>query len=178
LRGPTPVSGSIDWGFVLDRGWNKGLKGFFGGESRVRRLDVNQFFKDKAENQAYLAQMNQAARDNDVSQLLIMVDHEGNLGDADDNKRKEAVENHYKWVDAAKVLGCHSIRVNAAGSGSAEEVGTAAIDGLGRLSEYAAKENINVIVENHGSYSSDGKWLAGSSMAAGSILHDLTDIKG
>jgi sugar phosphate isomerase/epimerase len=121
---------------------------------------VNQFFKDKAEDQAYLDQMNQRAADNGVTQLIIMVDREGNLGDTDEQKRKEAIENHYKWVNAAKSLGCHSIRVNAAGNGTAEEVSGAAIDGLGRLSEYAAKENINVIVENHGGYSSDGQWLS------------------
>ena len=42
-----------------------------------------------------------------------MCDAEGDLGDPDDAKRTQAVENHYKWVEAAKFLGCHSIRVNA-----------------------------------------------------------------
>lgn len=121
---------------------------------------VNQFFRDKAEDQAYLKQMNQRAADADVKQLLIMVDGEGGLGDLDETKRKEAVEKHYKWVDAAKTLGCHSIRVNAFGKGSREDVASAAISGLGGVSEYAAKEEINVIVENHGSYSSDGSWLS------------------
>lgn len=121
---------------------------------------VNQFFRDKAEDQAYLKQMNQRAADAEVTQLLIMVDGEGGLGDPNDTKRKEAVEKHYKWVDAAKTLGCHSIRVNAFGKGSSEDVASAAISGLGGVSEYAAKEDINVIVENHGSYSSDGSWLS------------------
>ena len=48
-------------------------------------------------------------------------DGEGALGDPDEKKRKQAVENHHKWVDAAKKLGCHSIRVNAASSGSRAE---------------------------------------------------------
>lgn len=34
------------------------------------------------------------------------------------------------------------------------------VDGLGRLSEYAATAGLNVIVENHGGFSSDGSWLA------------------
>jgi len=122
---------------------------------------VNQFFKDKAEDSAYLAMMNQRAANAGVKQLLIMVDGEGGLGDTDDAKRKVAITNHYKWVDAAKALGCHSIRVNAYGQGTMEDVGSAAVDGLGGVSEYAAKEDINVIVENHGSYSSNGAWLAG-----------------
>ena len=114
---------------------------------------VNQFFADKANDLSYLNQMKQRAADNDVKSLLIMIDNEGFLGSLNDTERKEAVEKHYKWVDAAKHLGCHSIRVNAFGVGSAEEVASAAVDGLGRLSEYAAKTDINVIVENHGSYS-------------------------
>lgn len=122
---------------------------------------VNQFFKDKAEDQSYLGEMKKRAEDNGVKSLLIMIDGEGYLGSTDDAERVKAVENHYKWVEAAKFLGCHSIRVNAAGQGTAEEVSTAAMDGLGKLSTFAKDHNINVIVENHGGYSSDGKWLSG-----------------
>lgn len=73
----------------------------------------------------------------------------------------QAIENHHKWVDAAKYLGCLTIRVNAAGEGKPEDVQKAAIDSLGQLGEYASKQNINVIVENHGGYSSNGEWLTG-----------------
>jgi len=120
---------------------------------------VNQFFKDKGEDMSYLKEMKMRAEDNGVKSLLIMIDREGGLGDTDDAKRKQAVENHYKWVEAAKFLGCHSIRVNAYGEGTANEVSTAAADGLGKLSEFAKQSDINVIVENHGGYSSNGKWL-------------------
>lgn len=122
---------------------------------------VNQFFFDKAKDQDYLRQMNQRAEDNDVRNLLIMIDGEGNLGAVDQQERKKAVENHYKWVDAAKFLGCHSIRVNAYGEGEAEEVQKNAIESLSTLGEYAAQAGLNVLVENHGSYSSNGEWLAG-----------------
>lgn len=121
---------------------------------------VNQFFKDKAHDTTYLLQMTETAKSAGVKQLLIMVDGEGYLADTNKLKRDSAVINHYKWVDAAAFLGCHSIRVNAHGEGSAEEVAAAAVDGLSRLSDYAAGKQINVIVENHGGYSSDGKWLA------------------
>ncbi|HMR92648.1 MAG TPA: TIM barrel protein [Chitinophagaceae bacterium] len=121
---------------------------------------VNQFFKDKANDTAYLSQLLQRCRDNGVKNHLIMCDGEGNLGDTDDAKRTKAVENHYKWVDAAKYLGCATIRVNAGGNGTREQVAAAAVDGLSRLGEYGKKAGINVIVENHGSYSSDGKWLS------------------
>ncbi|WP_345234686.1 sugar phosphate isomerase/epimerase family protein [Olivibacter ginsenosidimutans] len=121
---------------------------------------VNQFFKDKANDQTYLREMLKRAKDNGVKNVLIMVDGEGELGATNDAERKKAVENHYKWVEAAKFLGCHAIRVNAAGKGSAEEVMQAAVDGLGSLSEFAGKHKINVIVENHGGLSSNGQWLS------------------
>jgi L-ribulose-5-phosphate 3-epimerase len=121
---------------------------------------VNQFFKDKAKDTKYLAEMNKRAKDQGVKSLLIMCDGEGHLGDPDSNRRSQAVENHYKWVEAAKYLGCHSIRVNAQSTGSYEQQMKLAADGLRRLSEYAAKYKLNVIVENHGGLSSDGQWLS------------------
>jgi sugar phosphate isomerase/epimerase len=121
---------------------------------------VNQFFKDKAKDTAYLTELKKRTDDLGVTNVLIMIDGEGFLGSTDAKERMKAVENHYQWVEAAKFLGCHSIRVNAYGKGTAEEVSKAAIDGLGKLSEFAEKVGINVIVENHGSYSSDGTWLA------------------
>lgn len=121
---------------------------------------VNQFFKDYAQDTNYLSQMKQRAADNDVTSVLIMVDGEGQLGDMDAKARMKAVENHYKWVEAAKYLGCHSIRVNAATDGSYEEGAKAATEGLRALSEFALQSDINVIVENHGGFSSNGEWLA------------------
>ncbi|MCI5080655.1 MAG: sugar phosphate isomerase/epimerase [Saprospiraceae bacterium] len=121
---------------------------------------VNQFFKEFAEDPKYINELRTRAADVGVKSLLIMVDGEGELGNLNDDERRKAVENHHKWVTAAKLLGCHSIRVNAAGNGTREEVASAAIDGLGRLAEYADQLQINVIVENHGGYSSDGGWLS------------------
>jgi sugar phosphate isomerase/epimerase len=122
---------------------------------------VNQFFKDKANDSAYLAEMNRRAKEHGVTQHLIMVDGEGRLGDPDAAKRKQAVENHYRWVTAAKTLGCVTIRVNAASEGSPEEQMKLAADGLRSLCEFADGHGINVIVENHGGLSSHGDWLAG-----------------
>ncbi len=121
---------------------------------------VNQFFKDKAEDKSYLSELQKRHDDLGVKCLLIMIDGEGALGDPDEAKRTTAVENHYKWVEAAKFLGCHSIRVNAQSSNEYEEAKKLAADGLGRLSKFAADHDINVIVENHGGLSSNGKWLA------------------
>jgi len=122
---------------------------------------VNIFFKDKANDTKYLAEMKKRAGDLGVKSVLIMCDGEGALGDPDSDLRSRAVNNHHKWVRAAKYLGCHSIRVNAYSKGPDEEQQKLAADGLRRLSEYAAGHDINVIVENHGGLSSDGKWLTG-----------------
>ena len=121
---------------------------------------VNQFFKDKAENTAYLDSLNAAAKAAGITQVLIMIDGEGYLGEADSVRRDSAVNAHKKWVTAAKHLGCHSIRVNAHGEGTAEEVSANVVKGLTALSQFAAQHGINVIVENHGGYSSNGAWLA------------------
>jgi L-ribulose-5-phosphate 3-epimerase len=146
----------------------------FGGQldpldfARVARNDfgidaveyVNQFYKGKGEDRAYLQELKKRADDHGVKSLLIMCDGEGALGDPDEARRKQAVENHYKWVEAARFLGCHSIRVNAASRGSYEEQVRLAADGLRRLVEFADGVGINVIVENHGGLSSNGAWLA------------------
>ncbi|MGV3756263.1 MAG: sugar phosphate isomerase/epimerase family protein, partial [Verrucomicrobiota bacterium] len=124
---------------------------------------VNQMFMDKAKDMAYLTELKNICDGEGVRSVLIMCDREGNLGDFDVKKRVQAVENHHKWADAAKFLGCHSIRVNAATGniGSFEEQQKRAADGLRRLTEYTAKIGINTIVENHGGLSSNGAWLSG-----------------
>jgi len=121
---------------------------------------VNQFFMDKAKDENYLAELKKRADDLGIQSVLIMCDDEGKIGDVNNDLRTKAVENHYKWVDAAKYLGCHSIRVNAASDGSYDDQLKLAADGLRRLSEYAAKQDMNVIVENHGGLSSNGQWLS------------------
>ena len=121
---------------------------------------VNTFFFNKARDATYLKEMKTRADDLSVKSLLIMCDNEGNLGDPDDSKRKTAVENHYKWAEAAKFLGCHSIRVNARSEGSYDEQIELAADGLRRLAEFGDSIGINTIVENHGGLSSNGKWLS------------------
>jgi len=120
---------------------------------------VNSFFFDKAKDLGYLQEMKSRADDHGVSSLLIMCDNEGHLGDPDSQARKIAVENHYKWMEAAKFLGCHSIRVNAQSRGSYEDQINLASDGLRKLTEFGENLGINTIVENHGGLSSNGKWL-------------------
>jgi sugar phosphate isomerase/epimerase len=115
--------------------------------------------KNSVEDVSYLKKLKVECKKYDIKSNLIMVDGEGNLGDTCLEKRNNAVKNHYKWINAAKYLGCHSIRVNAAGDGTPEQVKNAVIDGLKKLCNYAVKFNINVIVENHWGNSSNPDWL-------------------
>lgn len=121
---------------------------------------VNQFYFGSL-NDKLIKELHTTAQGEGVESLLIMIDREGALGDPDPKVRKQSVMNHHKWADAAHVLGCHSIRVNAESAGSYDEQMKAAADGLNQLAEYCGKLNLNVIVENHGGLSSNGKWLTG-----------------
>lgn len=122
---------------------------------------VNSFFKEHAKNKAYLKDLKSRTDGEGIRNLMIMCDGEGNLGAAKKEERVQTVDKHKKWVEAAKHLGCHSIRVNAAGPGSPEELAKQVADGLYALSSFAKGFGIHVIVENHGGHSSNGAWLSG-----------------
>ncbi len=121
---------------------------------------VNQFFKDKAKDAKYLADLKKRCEDHGVRSHLIMVDGEGDLGHADPKERLKSVENHYKWFEAAKTLGCTQVRVNAHSTGSFMDQAERCADGLRWLAEFAQPLGLNVLVENHGGLSSNGKWVA------------------
>ncbi|MDO5978089.1 sugar phosphate isomerase/epimerase family protein [Flavivirga spongiicola] len=121
---------------------------------------VNQFFLDKAKDLTFLKELKQRTSDLNVKNVLIMIDAEGELGDQNKKARFQAVENHYKWVEAAQFLGCSSIRVNINGKGSSIDVAKAGENSLRQLSNFAKDYSINIIVENHQGYSTHGDWLS------------------
>jgi hypothetical protein len=128
---------------------------------------VNSFYKDLVGTAGFADDLKRRCGDAGVTSVLIMCDGEGALGDPDDAKRAKAVDNHRKWLDLAKHLGCHSIRVNAQSDGDRAEQARLSADGLRRLAELAKPLALNVIVENHGGLSSHGDWLAGVMKAVG-----------
>lgn len=127
------------------------VNGFFGG----KKMD----FRAAAKNSGYLKELLTRSKDAGVVNHLLMVDDEGPLAAADEGARLAAIENHLKWIEAAKVLGCRTVRVNLHGEGSADEKRSASIDSLERLGEFAEPMKINVVVENHGGETSNGAWL-------------------
>lgn len=130
-------------------------------EFGIRAVEyVNQFYFEAVKEAGYFRRLRQRADDHGVKSLLIMCDAEGLLGAADEKARKIAVDNHRKWVDAAVELGCHAVRVNAIGEGDSSEQQKRSADGIRRLAEFADSRQIDVLIENHGGYSSDGDWVA------------------
>jgi sugar phosphate isomerase/epimerase len=121
---------------------------------------VNTFYFSRAGDDAYFKELKTRAEGEGVRSLLIMCDALGNTGDQLESARQQAVENHKPWLQAAARLGCHAIRVNAAGQGGREEVSRRVAQSLHALGELAKPLGLSVLVENHGGYSSDGSWLA------------------
>ncbi len=131
---------------------------------------VNHLYQSKLEGssslndgiQKVVAELNKRKDDNGIENLIMMVDlppNEGDMAVTDDAKRTTAIEMHYPWVDATAGLGCHSMRVNMFGEFEAADWKAASIDALGRLGEYAANQNVNIIIENHGWLTSNAKLL-------------------
>jgi sugar phosphate isomerase/epimerase len=127
------------------------VNGFFGG--------TKMNFKEAAKNRAYLNEMLKRSQDAGVLNHLLMCDDEGPLSSIDEKERLESVDNHKKWIEAAKVLGCVTVRVNLHGEGSADDRKKASIDALSRLGEFAKPMQVNIVVENHGSVTSNAEWL-------------------
>jgi len=128
------------------------VNGLFGGKKMT--------FKEAATNNAYLSELLKRSKDNGVFNHLIMIDDEGPLALPDDKVRLVAVEDHKKWIEAAKFLGCLTVRVNLHGDGAPDDKKTASIDSLSRLGDFAKTMNINIVVENHGHESSNAAWVA------------------
>jgi L-ribulose-5-phosphate 3-epimerase len=150
-----PVVAKRDYGFEAVEYVNT-----FFLDRAVGRPAGTRYFRGRTEDRRYLRELRRRAEDHGVRSLLIMCDGEGAIGDPDGAARTQTVENHYKWVEAARSLGCHAIRVNAQSRGTPDAQRALAADGLRHLVEYAAPRDIDVIVENHGGISSDGAWLA------------------
>lgn len=120
---------------------------------------VNQLWE--APTQDYLSRLKKNMADHGTKGVLIMVDGEGLMGHSDAAARRKAAANHYKWVDYAAELGCHSIRTNMYPDkppATPEELSAFldnCADSFTRLCDYAGKSGVNVIIENHGGVSSN-----------------------
>ena len=121
---------------------------------------VNTFFYRHADDEAYLGELKKRADDYGIDSVLIMVDMAGDLGHTNPSERTKAIEKHQQWVRSAAFLGCTAIRVNSHSRGPWEmQIENCAL-GISTLAEYAKSYNIDIVVENHGGLSSNGKWIS------------------
>ena len=136
----------------------------FDGVEYVSQLYKLEEGNEQSSLDSLVVELKKRSEEHNIQNVLIMIDHEGDLSVSDKMERDEAIRKHSMWVDAAAALGCSSVRVNLFG-GEAEEDPKIwhdnSVDGLGRLAQYAATKNINVIVENHGGLSSDAGKVVG-----------------
>lgn len=122
-----------------------------------KELEKDNFSKEAMAN--FVAKNNAQAKKYGLVNLLIMVDGQGDLAAVDSLQRQQAVQNHYKWVDAASAMGCQAIRVNLNGTQEPQAWHKASVAALTQLAQYAKNKNISILVENHGGPSSNAQWL-------------------
>ena len=120
---------------------------------------VNQFFMDKADNKPFLDSLKRISKKHQIQNVMIMIDREGDLGDPDEEKRKEAIANHKKWIDAAAYIDCINIRINAHGEGPEDKVLASCVESIEELANYGQEKAVHILIENHGGYSNDAEWL-------------------
>lgn len=113
----------------------------------------------KYEDAAFCAELKKRSEGEGLNNLLILVDMRDRLDAKDADQRKRSIDAHKKWVDCAKHIGCEAIRINVASGGDKDENLKQAKDGIPPLLDYAKKANVEILVENHGGNSGDGKWV-------------------
>lgn len=127
---------------------------------------VSRFYAKEAQDSIAFSklvkEMRNRSDDSGAANLLVMVDGEGALASADAVLQNKAVDKHKKWLEAAAMLGCHSIRVNLTGGPEDNPAAwkTVAAEGLMKLCGFAKDYKLNVLVENHGGLSSNGALIA------------------
>jgi len=119
---------------------------------------VNSDYLSKNSMKTLIKDLNSRANDNGVKNLLIMISQEGELASSRKNLRAMAIDKHKAWIDVANEIGCESVRVDLRGSNSFDKWKKNSIMSLNTLCEYSP--NLNITVENHGGFSSNGKYLA------------------
>lgn len=130
----------------------------FEGVEYVSQLYKLEEGNEKASLDALVIELKKRSEEVGIQNVLIMIDHEGDLSVNSKADRDEAIRKHKMWVDAAAALGCSSVRVNLFGGDAEKDAAqwhANSVDGLGRLAAYAVTKKINVIVENHGGRSSE-----------------------
>ena len=119
----------------------------------------NRPFDGKHTDPAYVGELAKCTRNEGIQNVLILVDEKHELDHADKLERDKSIDLHKAWIDCAEQLGCLAIRVNCRMGGDPKDNLNRAVDGVGRLCEYAKDTSVKVVIEPHGRNSQDPDWL-------------------
>ena len=125
-------------------------------------------FMGRENDRDFLNDLKRRSDDNGVDNLIILVDdidiktmQSGpSLASSKKNDRDTAIDYHKKWVDVAKNIGCHSIRINLRSEEENDQkILENSSESISRLIEFSKQDNISIVIENHGGITGDADWL-------------------
>jgi hypothetical protein len=124
-------------------------------------------YRSKLKNRRYWADLKRRAAGEGVSSVLLLIADDSALGAPDKKARRRAVDKHRKWLDIAKVLGCHAVCVAAKSTGSEDDQANWVSDGLRQLCRFSDPLGIDILVESQDGFAAQGTWLADVLSAVG-----------
>ena len=125
-------------------------------------------FMGKENDKKYLNELKSRSEDNQIDNLIILVDNIDistmksgpSLASSLKTERGSAIDFHKRWVEVAKQIGCHSIRVNLRSSEqNNQKILENSSESLLELIEFSKRDKINIVVENHGGITGDADWM-------------------
>ena len=125
-------------------------------------------FMGRENDRDFLNDLKRRSDDIGVDNLIILVDdidiktmQSGpSLASSNKNDRDTAIDYHKKWVDVAKNIGCHSIRINLRSEEENDQkILENSSESISRLIEFSKQNNISIVIENHGGITGDADWL-------------------
>ena len=125
-------------------------------------------FMGRENDKDFLNDLKRRSDDIGVDNLIILVDdidiktmQSGpSLASSNKNDRDTAIDYHKKWVDVAKNIGCHSIRINLRSEEENDQkILENSSESISRLIEFSKQDNISIVIENHGGITGDADWL-------------------
>jgi len=125
-------------------------------------------FMGRENDKNFLNNLKRRSDDNGVDNLILLVDdidietmQSGpSLASSVNNERDLAIDFHKKWVDVAKEIGCHSIRVNLKSEESDnKKILDNSSESILKLIDYSKHDKINIVIENHGGITAGADWL-------------------
>ena len=125
-------------------------------------------FMGRENDKDFLNDLKRRSDDIGVDNLIILVDdidiktmQSGpSLASSNKNDRDTAIDYHKKWVDVAKNIGCHSIRINLRSEEENDQkILENSSESISKLIEFSKQDNISIVIENHGGITGDADWL-------------------